>query len=117
MVSSMGICKSNTILQSLPTVEEVKGEELSLATQLSTALEEPHEKHLSSYVSVQELFFSVLDGELTLLEVNRKENKDNTAIVAIFRKGDSYQLKGAPHDMELPFVSSGIDREAMAMYE
>lgn len=117
IVSTEGVCESNNLFQSLPTTEEIKGEELSLDTELSTAPDEPHEKHLSSDVSVQELSFSALDGELTLLEVNRKENKDSTAIAARFRKSDSYQLKEVPHDTELPSVSSGICGEAMAMDE
>lgn len=117
IVSAVGISESNNLFQSLPTAEEIKDEELSLATELSTALDEPHEKHLSSDVTVQELSFPALDGELTLLEVNRKENKDSTAIAARFSNGDSYQLNEVPHDMELPSVSSGICGEAVAMYE
>jgi len=118
IVSSVGICESNNLLPNLPMAGEIKGEVLSLAVELSTALDESHEKQLSSEASVfQEPSFPALDEELTLLEVSRKENKDSTANSGRFRKGDSHQLKEVAHDMELPSESSGSCREAMAMHE
>lgn len=112
------VSPSNSLLQNLPTAGEIKGEELSSAVELSTGLDEPHDKHLSSDVSVfQEPSFPALDEESTLHEVNKKENKNSTAIAARFSQGDSHQLKEVVHDMELPSESTGICREATVMIE
>lgn len=118
IVSYVGSCESNSLLPNLPTAGEIKGEELSSVVELSMALDEPHGKHLSSDSSVfREPCFLALDEESTLLEVNRKENKNSTAIAARFRQGAPHQLKEVAHDMELPSESTGICREAMVMDE
>ena len=49
-------------------------------------------KHGSWPQMLQETSFPALDVELTLLEVNRKENNNRTAVAARFRQGDTHKL-------------------------